>query len=259
MHRVDADGYTTVSGDRRFIDRALPTEEGTVDGSYWSNAVQEEIAQVVERAGLTLRVSGAADETADWGQLEEAIFDSQALSNGALANDLSLAHFSQGQMSFGELTFDETQLLFGTSGVVSTHFHRKGIRHFGSGAPGTIHPYMRPAVMDITSFISGASVSNAETETASGHTHVIGKKYDNTQNTNIEDSTQIFDAKVSLVQAGGNTTSATCEVEFGPSGGGGSKWEVVRIIQTMGAAGDDLSSASAVYLTVYFDGNYLVP
>lgn len=85
MHRVDSDGYIIVSGKRRYIDQNLPGTPGTVDSSYWSNAIQEEIAGLIEYAGLTLAASGAADEAAGWQQLRQAIFSSGKIDSAALA------------------------------------------------------------------------------------------------------------------------------------------------------------------------------
>lgn len=113
MHRVDADGYTTVGGERRFIDRAMPTEEGTIDGAYWNNAIQEEIAQVVEHAGLTLASSGSADQTAGWGQLKEAIFLSNAIDSAAI-NNITLS-----KISAGNATLEDSRLQIMSNAIPS--------------------------------------------------------------------------------------------------------------------------------------------
>jgi len=86
MHRIDYDGYTTEDGKRRFIDQAEPGTPGTILGAQWMNAVQEEIAGVVVRAGLTLAATPAADRTAGWFQLHTAIFASKAIDTAALAD-----------------------------------------------------------------------------------------------------------------------------------------------------------------------------
>lgn len=70
MHRTDAPDYTTVSGKRRFKESPPPR---SVVGKDIMNALQEEVALVVEGSGGTLAVSGSADETAGWGQLKAAI------------------------------------------------------------------------------------------------------------------------------------------------------------------------------------------
>jgi hypothetical protein len=49
------------------------TPPATVINSKAMNALQEEIARTIEGAGLTLAVSGTADQVAGWHQLEEAI------------------------------------------------------------------------------------------------------------------------------------------------------------------------------------------
>ena len=261
MHRVDADGYITVGGERRWVDRNLPTYTGTLDAAYWNNAVQEEICNVIEYAGLTLATSGATDESAGWEQLKDAIFESGAISNNALATDLSLAKFSQGTLSWtvgginGSLS--TSAFVTDTGGTLSASYDRRGVYYYGSTSPGSVTPYMRQAVYNITSFISGASVDDAISETASGHYHTIGKEYDNVFNTNIIETTKIFDSTITLVQAGGNCTTVSCECEYGQGGGSGDKWELLRVIQFTATSSDDMSAATAVYLTVSFDGSYL--
>lgn len=85
MHRTDAPDHTVVDGLNRFIDQNLPGVPGTVLVANWANAVQEELAAVIEAAGLTLAASGAADAAAGWGQLKKAIFESNALGAAAIA------------------------------------------------------------------------------------------------------------------------------------------------------------------------------
>ncbi len=70
MHRTEGPNYATESGKRRY--RESPTPE-TVVNKFAMNAIQEEIAGPIEAAGLTLAVTGAADRTAEWGQLTKAI------------------------------------------------------------------------------------------------------------------------------------------------------------------------------------------
>lgn len=86
MHRFDGVGYVEVGGKRRFKNRELPTYIGSKPDDEIMNAIQEEIAGVIEGAGLTLRASGAADETAEWGQLAQAIFNAQAINTAALTD-----------------------------------------------------------------------------------------------------------------------------------------------------------------------------
>jgi hypothetical protein len=85
MHRIDSLDHVVVGGERRFANQNLPGTPGTVINAQWPNAIQEEVAHVIEAAGLTLAASGIADETAGWNQLKTAIFDSNALGSGALA------------------------------------------------------------------------------------------------------------------------------------------------------------------------------
>lgn len=71
MHRVDASDYITTSGKRLYKETPIPA---TVLGFHQMNSIQEEIAGVIEDAGLTLRATGAADGSALYAsQLNEAI------------------------------------------------------------------------------------------------------------------------------------------------------------------------------------------
>jgi hypothetical protein len=70
MHRVDALNYVTNSGLRQFKDSPIP---GTTWSANEANAWQEELAQLVEGAGLTLAASSAADQSAGWNQVLQAV------------------------------------------------------------------------------------------------------------------------------------------------------------------------------------------
>jgi hypothetical protein len=91
MHRTNAVNNVA----NKFVDENPPTTSGTPLNAGDANAWQEEIAMVIERAGLTLRADYASDEAAGWGQLEEAIFDSEALGNGAIS-DVSIDKLTAG-------------------------------------------------------------------------------------------------------------------------------------------------------------------
>lgn len=69
MHRTEGPDYTTVGGKRRFKESAPAT---IVDKDIM-NALQEEVCLAIENMGLTLRTTGALDESGDWGQLPLAI------------------------------------------------------------------------------------------------------------------------------------------------------------------------------------------
>lgn len=70
MHRTEGPDYDTVGGKRRYKETPAP---GTVVNKDHMNALQEEVCLVVEGVGLTLAATGAADESAAWGQLLLAI------------------------------------------------------------------------------------------------------------------------------------------------------------------------------------------
>lgn len=87
MHRTEGDGYVLESGLRRFVDQNLPTTPGTVHPAEWDNAVQEELCYLITAAGITVASTALADRSAGWHQLYDAIFDSEALDTGAIADD----------------------------------------------------------------------------------------------------------------------------------------------------------------------------
>lgn len=70
MHRTEGPDYITESGKRRYKETPSP---GTVVNKFHMNAIQEEIALVIEGVGMTLAATGAADRSAGWGQLYQAI------------------------------------------------------------------------------------------------------------------------------------------------------------------------------------------
>lgn len=70
MHRTEGPNYVLESGKRRYQESTPPE---TVVNKFAMNAIQEELCLAVEDAGLTVAATGAADRTAGWGQLTEAI------------------------------------------------------------------------------------------------------------------------------------------------------------------------------------------
>ena len=105
MHRTDGNGYVEVGGERRFADRNLPTYAGTIVEEQSMNAIQEEICNVIEYAGLTLRSSGATDESAGWTQLRDAIFSSAAIGTDAVSA-ISLSKISNGTLDIDSASYD---------------------------------------------------------------------------------------------------------------------------------------------------------
>lgn len=86
MHRNDGPNFTTIGGLRFFEDINAPGTVGTTMISDFANAVQEEIAGVIEGVGLALNPSGTADTSAGWGQLYRAIFETSAINTSALSD-----------------------------------------------------------------------------------------------------------------------------------------------------------------------------
>lgn len=69
MHRTEGPDFVLVGGKRRFKESAPAT---VVDKDIM-NACQEELCLAIENAGLTLRTTGALDESGGWGQLYQAV------------------------------------------------------------------------------------------------------------------------------------------------------------------------------------------
>ena len=107
MHRIDYPGYVTVSGERRFIDEALPTVEGTTIGAGWMNAVQEELCSILAFCGVTPNTSAAADMTDGWTQLKDAIFQSGNIGTVAIAdNAITRAKMADNSVGTSEILDD---------------------------------------------------------------------------------------------------------------------------------------------------------
>lgn len=60
MHRITGDGYALDGTKRIFADEDLPTRNATQVTHQWANAVQEELATIVEDAGGTLQTDSEA-------------------------------------------------------------------------------------------------------------------------------------------------------------------------------------------------------
>ena len=71
MHKVDTAG----SSSGMWVDKNPPTVPGTLMGKNWHNAVQQEIVQTIEAMGITIASSGAADASAGFHQLRQALFE----------------------------------------------------------------------------------------------------------------------------------------------------------------------------------------
>jgi hypothetical protein len=87
MHRTDAPDYIVEDGKRRWADQQAGVHPGTVDGAEYNNAVQEELANLIELVGNTLNASSVADRAAGWRQVYDAIFQSSHMNTAGLAND----------------------------------------------------------------------------------------------------------------------------------------------------------------------------
>lgn len=75
MHQTEGQNYNGSDPDiagRAFKDETAGTPGSTMIAE-WANAVQQELKNAIEAAGLTIASTGAADRTAGWAQLAQAI------------------------------------------------------------------------------------------------------------------------------------------------------------------------------------------
>lgn len=86
MHETEADGFLSESGRRKYQNVALPGIQGTQHDAEDRNAVQFELINAIEYAGITLEADAASDKTAGYVQLREAIFESAAIDTAAIAD-----------------------------------------------------------------------------------------------------------------------------------------------------------------------------
>lgn len=100
MHRTEAAGNDS----NLYVNQVLPGTPGTILDASDRNAVQEEICDVIESAGLTLRTAGADKTAAYKGQLKEAI-------------DTMIENRIEPDTGSGTITFD---VLDGGDNVLST-------------------------------------------------------------------------------------------------------------------------------------------
>lgn len=98
MHRTEGADYVLESGKRRFTDQNLPSEPGTVDTAEFNNAVQEEIAYIIEQYGGDCDITAAADRAAGWHALHDTIFSDGNITTDAIDN-ISVAKLSIGTLS----------------------------------------------------------------------------------------------------------------------------------------------------------------
>lgn len=109
MHRTEGDGYRIEGLKRRHVDQNLPATPGTTGSAEFFNALQEELINAIEYAGLTISADGATDRSIGWDQLKQAIFESSAIDttaikNNAITNDKILG------LSFDKLTAGTTSI-----------------------------------------------------------------------------------------------------------------------------------------------------
>jgi hypothetical protein len=88
MHRIEGDDAEingNGAGRDGYRDATPPSIAATILTAEAMNAIQEEICLVIENCGLTLNASASADRAAVWGQLDEAIFESNRGTTDMLA------------------------------------------------------------------------------------------------------------------------------------------------------------------------------
>ena len=152
MHYTEASGRVIIDiggTDRQLTaDQNLPSVIGTTAASPHYNAHTMEIINVIERAGLTLAASPAADLSAGYIQLMTAIFDSAAIGTSSLTdlavtdakvNDVGLAKLTDGKCIISEAQGGSiTYSLTIDSSPVSTPPEIELAKSDASGSPVTV-------------------------------------------------------------------------------------------------------------------------
>ncbi len=100
MHRTTAEGFTTVDGKRYYIDQNLPTTAGSTVGGKGMNAIQEELAAVMELNGIAIN-DGVATDPMD--QVYQTIFASAKIGTAALTDSAVTA----GKLATSAVTTDK--------------------------------------------------------------------------------------------------------------------------------------------------------
>lgn len=162
MHYTEGNGrIEPTPGKYEFVDQALPTYAGTVDTAEFNNAVMYEILNVLDYAGVTPEASAAADRSAGWVQLKEAIFESSAITSDAI-DEVSITKLSQGIAQITSTVDTSTRL------TISSNNPRLMVQHTVNG--------------DLAALIAnagGVGISQLEAKDRSGttyqlETHVAG-------------------------------------------------------------------------------------
>lgn len=159
MHRTLGEDYIEVGGKRLYTDPNPPTVKGTVLPADAMNAIQEEIAKVIESAGIELAADGDTDT---WDQLYKAIFESTALGSSALATSsvtegkIAGSAVTTGKLANGSVTKEKaynTNKTTVVDGVPS--YGVGGVSRFGAASiPGELTPYMTESGIFTTNYFT---------------------------------------------------------------------------------------------------------
>lgn len=168
MHRTEAAG----NSGNLYVDKNLPATAGTTLEASDRNAVQEELCNVIERAGLTLKTK-ATD--ADFDQLETAMFDTEltrsagyVLSDNADASRLVLRPPRTSDGSY------QNALESVVTGVRTTTIGPGGIAFTGAGitaanSASSVERWTEYSVSGVP--LARYGVTDAIIETGSGASH----------------------------------------------------------------------------------------
>jgi hypothetical protein len=192
----------------------LPGTSGTEIAELWLNAVQEEIAHLIEYTGLTLSATGVADEAANWQQLRQAIFssskiDTAALTDGAVntlkldalaVTDAKVSDVSISKLTLGTLSLSQTIATIDYDLTMDvTQFELES-----DGAPGNFRARMFPDKVELRKISGASTVLTLEHDgvALSGNTgHIIDMS--NTGllawNTLTDTQSELTDAEINVV------------------------------------------------------------
>jgi hypothetical protein len=228
------------------------------------NNIWGALLAILAKAGLS---PDDVTEKVSASQVANAIFSLQKLSNDALANDLNLGKFSQGELSVtaggNTVNIDPFDITVGNSTTtVASRYSKFGVRFNGPGQPGTLFPYVKHAVFEISSALDSASQTDASTfigtvGSGTDHSHKIGTSYTLASlfDLGIPDTTKIFGVIIHNNYTAVRGITPCCQVELDDTVG--NKWAISRITHHYTGADLQLDTTEPVYATVFYDGDYL--
>ena len=142
MHRTTGDDYVTIGSlPNQHIDQSLPGTPGTTLSAEFANALQEEIINVIEEAGITIETDPAIDRSNGFIQLKDALFSSQALDTLAIKDD-AINDDKISDVSLSKLINGTTDIAVSAGGFTDYLWIKNdGAIYRRKGPDGSTYPY----------------------------------------------------------------------------------------------------------------------